>query len=145
MNVFISSGGLRRLWGWSPLQWAALWRVQSINLLPVSCVTHHALPHILAVSSGPAPPAHPRPPSPLQCRRLRPKVLNHSWAGAWRSSQRWWSESLCSSSHLCLQGETSGISAETDNRTAKAEDGFYDQPCFPMKLVPLLPIELFAL
>lgn len=49
--------------GGAPLQWAALWRVQSINLLPVSCVTHHALPHILALSSGPAPPAHPRPPS----------------------------------------------------------------------------------
>lgn len=114
-NVFISSGGLRPHWGWNPLRWSALWRVQSINQLSVSSITRHTLPLILGLSSGPAPPAQPGTLSPLSWA-APPKGAYHSWAGASMPSQRWRSESLSSSSHLCVQGDTYSISAGTDNR-----------------------------
>lgn len=102
-NVFISSGGLRPHWGWNPLQWAALWRVQSINQLSVSCITGHTLPLILGFCSGRGPPAQLGTLSPLPWAAA-PKGADHSWAGALMPSQRWSSESLSSSSRLCLQG-----------------------------------------
>lgn len=47
-----------------------------------------------------------------------PKGAYHSWAGAWRSLQRWCSESLSNSSHLYLQGDASSISAGRHNKEA---------------------------
>lgn len=49
-----------------------------------------------------------------------PKGAYHSWAGAWRSSQRGCSESLSNSSHLYLQGDASSISAGRHNRKARS-------------------------